>query len=196
MVEKLDKHIIMNNKIKWKNLPGVDKHTIYDMYVEQYNKQYNEQLEYKFINAKFVDFITDKVYHIDKNGNRYYIYHKNDFGRRIKTPYFKKMYGRRVNREGFNENSFYGYDKKPEVQLIFLYIQDNIIGYRLKNSKYKKCEVYFNNNQFDYIIVMKDGYRNREMKQDFKYKEKLGINNKLYKKIKNQAINDFNKKRE
>ena len=33
-----NEHIIMQNKIKWKNLPGKDKHEIYRMVIEEYNE--------------------------------------------------------------------------------------------------------------------------------------------------------------
>lgn len=194
MIDKFNnRNIIMNNKIKWKNLPGVDKHYIYDTFVEDYNKLYNENLEYRFINAKFVDFITDKVYYIDKNNNKYYIYHKNDFGRRIKTPYFKKMYKKRVDREGFNKGSFYGYDKKPEIQLTKPVITENGIMYQVKYyNQYKRCLVTFENNEFKEIIFMKDGFRkNGTEPLDFKTKVKLGKTNKLYNKIKEKAIEDY-----
>lgn len=187
MIDKFNnRQIIMNNKIKWKNLPGKDKHEIYNMFVEEYNKTYNENLEYKFINAKFVDFITSKVYYIDKNGNKYYIYHKNDFGKRTKTPYFKKMYKKRVNREGYNTGEFYGYDKKPPLKIIKIEKDKEHILYMLKNSQYKRCNVIFENNQLKCMIVMKDGNG-----KDYKYKRELSKRNKIYKPIEEQALKDY-----
>lgn len=191
MIDKFNnKKIIMDNKIKWKNLPGKDKHEIFDMFINEYNKTYNENLEYKFINAKFVDFITSKVYYIDKNGNKYYIYHKNDFGKRIKTPYFKKMYKKRVDREGFDiKENFYGYDEKPPLKIIKLEANENHILYMLKNSQYKRCDVIFENNEIKCMIVMKDGNG-----RDYRYKRELSKRNKIYNQIKEQALNDYKRR--
>ena len=183
-----NEHIIMQNKIKWKNLPGKDKREIYRMFIEEYNKKFGTLLEYKFIDQFFVDYITERVYYIDKNGNKYYIYHKNDFGRRIKTPYFKKEYKKRVDREGWNKNDyFYGYDEKPPIILIKLSSDEDGTLYQLKNSRYKRCLVKFENNEIKEIIVMKNGFR-KDNKLDFKYKAKLSKRNKLYNEIKNKIL--------
>ena len=99
MIEFLTEGLVLDNKIKFKNLPGVDKHYIYDTFKDEYNKTFNEDLQYQDIKATFVDFIYTKVYYIDKNGNKYYIYHKNDYGRRVQSPYFWKNYKRHQNQE-------------------------------------------------------------------------------------------------
>jgi hypothetical protein len=188
-----NEQIIMDNKIKWKNLPGKDKHEIFRTFITEYNKKFDTLLEYQYIDAAFIDYITERAYYIDKNNNKYYIYHKNDFGRRIKTPYFKKYYKKRVDREGFNKGDFYGYDKKPETQLIKLSVNENEVLYQVKYyNQYKRCLVTFVNGTFDEIIFMKDGFRKNGIEPlDFKTKVKLGKNNKLYNKIKEMAIKDY-----
>lgn len=99
MIEFFTDDTVLYNKIKFKNLPGVDKHFIYDTFVQDYNKQFDEDLQYEDIKGTFVDFIYKKVYYVDKNGNKYYIYHKNDYGRRVQTPYFWKNYKRHKGQE-------------------------------------------------------------------------------------------------
>jgi hypothetical protein len=189
-----DERIVMQNKIKWKNLPGKDKHFIYDTFIKEYDETFCTMLEYWMIDGAFVDYITHKAYYVDKNGNNYYIYHKNDFGRRIKTPYFKKYYKKRVDREGFSERGA-SYDKKPEVEFIRLSVDENGVLYQMKKHKYKRCYVSFENGNFKEIIFMKDGFRKNGIEPlDFKTKVSLGKTNKLYNKIRDLAITDYNNK--
>ena len=59
----------------------------------------------------------------------------------MKTPYFKKEYKKRVDREGWNKNDyFYGYDKKPPIILIKLSseVDDSIFEVP---SDYQKVEM-------------------------------------------------------
>ena len=39
MIEFLTKGLILDNKIKFKNLPGVDKHYIYDTFKDEYKSK-------------------------------------------------------------------------------------------------------------------------------------------------------------
>ena len=66
-------------------------------------------------------------------------------------------------------------------------LRENGTLYQLKNSRYKRCLIKFENNEIKEIIVMKDGFR-KDNKLDFKYKAKLSKRNKLYNEIKNKIF--------